>query len=87
MHAPQSLLPTADRSLLPSLLLLDMRCRYEFEENRTVCACMEATAELFLGDGFEPEPADGTQQQAADGEAPPPQQQQPNGAVQIEEID
>lgn len=73
--------------MLPSLLLLDLRCRYEFEENRTVCACMEATAELFLGDGFEPEPADGTQQQAADGEAPPPQQQQPNGAVQIEEID
>ncbi len=39
--------------------------RYEDEENRTVCACMEATAELFLADGFEPAP--GEEEGAAEG--------------------
>ncbi|KAI3433812.1 hypothetical protein D9Q98_003616 [Chlorella vulgaris] len=36
-----------------------LKTGYEFEENRTVCACMEATAELFLSDGFEPQPEEG----------------------------
>jgi hypothetical protein len=36
-----------------------LKTGYEFEENRTVCACMEATAELFLSDGFEPQPGEG----------------------------
>ena len=69
--------------------------RYELEENRTVCACMEATADLFLADGFEPAPAEGEGgQQAAAAEqlgggalggVPLPRPEPPR--VVIEEID
>lgn len=60
-----------------------------------MCACMEATAELFLADGFEPAPQEGEgEQQAAaaaqmGGEAlggmPLPRPEPPR--VVIEEID
>ena len=67
--------------------------RYELEENPTVCACMEATAELFLADGFEPAPQEGGegQQEAAagqqlGGEALPLPRPEPPRVV-IEEID
>lgn len=70
--------------------------RYELEENPTVCACMEATAELFLADGFEPAPQDGgegvqeaaagQQQQQFGSEALPLPRQEPPRVV-IEEID
>ncbi|KAL4423726.1 hypothetical protein ABPG75_001027 [Micractinium tetrahymenae] len=60
---------------------------YEYEENPTVCACMEGTAELFLADGFEPAPADADGAAAGAGG----EQQEPHGSsssvVQIEEID
>lgn len=70
---------------------------YELEENPTVCACMEATAELFLADGFEPAPQDGgegvqeaaaagQQQQQFGSEALPLPRQEPPRVV-IEEID
>lgn len=68
---------------------------YEWEENRAVCACMEATAELFLADGFQPAPeGDGEGDAAAAAlEAGGGEQQQaapvaaPGRVVQIEEID
>lgn len=62
---------------------------YEFEENPTVCACMEATAELFLADGFQPaEEQGGDAAPAAEGSgegAPPPPP--PGRVVHIEEVD
>ncbi|KAL4446340.1 hypothetical protein ABPG77_003147 [Micractinium sp. CCAP 211/92] len=60
---------------------------YEYEENPTVCACMEGTAELFLADGFEPAPAD-ADGPAADADARQDDTQNNSGRiVQIEEID
>ena len=49
-----------------------------------MCACMEATAELFLGDGFEPGGEEAGQQQQQQ-----QQQEQPGGnsTVRIEDID
>ena len=41
--------------LLPLVLVVQ---GYEWEENPTVCRCMEAAAELFLEDGFAPAPPD-----------------------------
>ena len=57
-----------------------------------MCACMEATAELFLADGFEPAPEGGEQQQQSveQGAGAPaqPAAARPGGrVVQIEEID
>lgn len=43
---------------------------YEEEENPTVCACMEATAELFLADGFQPPEAEGAEGETAATEEP-----------------
>jgi hypothetical protein len=70
---------------------------YEYEENPTVCACMEATAELFLADGFQPAEEQSGQAAAAgeggeaaaagEGGEAAPLQQQPGRVVQIEEID
>ena len=67
---------------------------YEYEENPTICACMEATAELFLSDGFEPPPGvalpgggDGSDAAAAMAAAECLPQQPASRAVQIEEID
>lgn len=66
-------------------------CRYEYEENPTVCRCMEDTAELFLGDGFEPAPAEldaGATAEAPRGSSEPPASNSGSGrVVHIEEID
>ena len=74
---------------------------YEFEENATVCACMEATAELFLADGFQPAPEEVEGEGCEDGEggesgeggggagseAAEPPAAAPGRVVHIEEID
>lgn len=66
---------------------LHVLCSYEYEENPTVCACMEGTAELFLADGFEPAPAN-ADDPAADADAQQDGPQSNSGRiVQIEEID
>eukprot|EP00887_Chlorella_sp_A99_P004078 scaffold11.g4078.t1 len=61
---------------------------YEWEESPTVCAAMEATAELFLADGFQPAQADSEAAQAGAEAAPAAAGGQGSRRdVQIEEID
>lgn len=54
---------------------------YEYEENPAVCACMEATAALFLNDGFQQAPTEEEEAAAGAAEAGPGSSEPPSIGV------